>query len=431
MRARRWLLWICIAAVALRWLAVVVLRSWASPDAMESGQIARGLVAGIGFVWNDFDYAGPSSIQSPTYPFFLAGLFLVFGSESALAYGVALAINCILGGLAAWGVVAMTREMGGREEEALVAAALFAVWPTQIYAATHAQAIVLITACVVWMIALFLRSERETGSRSWWIFCLVALVACLTEPTLLPITALSVPWMAIQRGLPAPVRLRRVAIMGVCAVVVMGPWTVRNWTVHGAFVPVKSGFWVNVWKGANDYATGTDRLRMPDEVRESRRGSVFSIHDSRGEEGEPLHQYDVLTPEQRRELDGRTEVEREKIFRRYVVTWVAAHPQRFVELCGIRLAKTLWIDTDNPKGTNFVYPASRALLWLLCVPGLWIAATRRWRLLYPLALFASCVGIYTLTLTAARFAIPLEPIQLAVGSASLCLLAERAGAFRR
>ena len=56
---------------------------------------------------------------------------------------------------------------------------------------------------------------------------------------------------------------------------------------------------------------------------------------------------------------------------------------------------------------------------LLGVPGLCIAALRGWRLLYPLALFASCVGVYTLTLTAARFAIPLEPIQLAVGAATL------------
>ena len=64
---------------------------------------SRAAWSRAGFVWNDFGYAGPSSVQSPTYPFFLAALFLLFGAGSALAYGVALAVNCLLGGVAAPG----------------------------------------------------------------------------------------------------------------------------------------------------------------------------------------------------------------------------------------------------------------------------------------------------------------------------------------
>src|SRR5262245_19676477 len=116
-RDRRAILWVAALAVGLRLLAIGVLRAWSFPAAMESGQIAEGLVAGRGFVWSDFGYAGPSSVQSPTYPFFLAGLFLLFGSASPLAYGVALVINALLGGVATLGVAAMTRQLGGRDEE--------------------------------------------------------------------------------------------------------------------------------------------------------------------------------------------------------------------------------------------------------------------------------------------------------------------------
>jgi hypothetical protein len=419
------LLWVCSAAVGLRLLAVLVLGAWKAPDAMESGQIARGLVEGMGFVWNDFGYAGPSSIQSPTVPYFLAGLFWVFGAESALAYGIALSINSLLAAPAALGLARMTRQLGGRDLEALAAAALFAVWPTQIYAATHAQAIALITTCVIWMVTWFLESERSAALKPWLGFSLVSMLASLTEPTLLPITALSLPWMLLQWGVPGRLRAQRAALFVASALLVLGPWTARNWEVHGAFVPVKSGFWVNAWKGANDHATGTDRLRMPGALREQLQGSLFSLQDLRGDAGEPPHQYDVLTPAQRAELHGKTEMQRERIFRRYVLDWIAAHPARFVELCWIRLGKTLWIDSDNPKAVNVVYPASRAALLLLSVPGLAIALRRRWRLLYPAMLFASCVGIYTLTLTAARFAFPLEPIQMALGAATLGWLADR------
>ncbi len=378
-RDRRLLVWICVAAVALRLLAVCVLRAWEAPGAMEHAGLARHVVQGYGFSWNAFGHFGPSSIQSPTYPALLAALFLLFGTESSLAYAVALTINCLLAAPVAAGLAAMTRQMGGRGLEPCVAAALFAVWPTQIYAAAHAQAIALITGCVIWMIALFLRCEREQSTGAWVGFSLVAWFASLTEPTLLPITVLSLPWMLLRVRSDRRVQLRTAAILLGVGVLVMGPWTVRNWKVHGTFVLVKSGFWVNVWKGANDYATGTDRLRT--DTPRTERADLLSLHEVRGDE-EPPHQYEMLTPDQRLELEGKSEIEREKIFRRYATTWIAAHPDRFAELCVARLWKTLWIDTDNPKGDRFVYPVSRAALLLLAVPGLVVAAARRWRLLY-------------------------------------------------
>jgi hypothetical protein len=201
--------------------------------------------------------------------------------------------------------------------------------------------------------------------------------------------------------------------------------------VHRTFVLVKSGFWVNAWKGANDDATGTDRMRMPDEIRRRLAPGLFSLEDPRAEEGEPPHQYAALTEDQSLELEGKSEMERERIFRRYVTTWIVAHPDRFAELCLVRLKKTLWIDSDNPKARNVAYPASRAALLVLSVSGLLIAALRGWRLLYPLALFSSCVAVYTITLTAARFSFPLEPIQMALGAAALGWLSDRLRRPRR
>jgi hypothetical protein len=423
----RSLAWIAGAAVAVRVLAVLVLRAWEDPGAMEHAWIAQHLVSGRGFSFGDFGYFGPTSIQSPTYPLLLALLFAMFGAGSTAAYVAALLLNCLLAAPAAVGVALATKEMGGRPQESLLAAALFAVWPTQIYAVTYAQAVVLITACVAWMIGLFLRALRRGGRGSWLGYSLVASLASLTEPTLLPITALSGLWMLLARGLPLPVRLRNAAILAGVGALMLGPWTLRNLWVHDAFVPVKSGFWVNVWKGANDYATGTDRFRMPDERREALEGELFALDDQglRGGRADHQHQYDALRPEQMRELAGKSEVEREKIFRRYATEWIRAHPERFAELSASRFVKSVWIDWDNPKSHHWVYVASRAAILLLSVPGLVLAASRGWRLVYPLALVASCLAVYTFTLTAARFAIPLETVQLALAAGLLGWLAEQ------
>jgi hypothetical protein len=424
-RARRALLLISGVAVGVRALAALALRAWEAPNAIEHAAIASNLVAGLGFSFGAFGHFGPTSIQSPAYPILLAGLFWLFGVDSPAAYAAALGLNALLGIPLVLGTAAMARGMGAREREALLAAALVAVWPTQVYAATHAQAVSAIAAATVWMVALFQRGEREDGARAWLAYGFVACLASLTEPTLLPITVLSGVWMLLHPRLAAGLRLRRAAVLFGVALLVLGPWTLRNGVVHGRLMAVKSGFWVNVWKGANDYATGTDRMELPEALRRQLAEGTGVLDDARGETYEPPHQYEALTAAQLAELEGRSEVEREAIFRRYVIDWVGAHPRRFLELCGLRLWKTLWIDSDNPKAHHPAYALSRALLLVLWLPGLALAFAWGWRLLYPLLLLASCIGVFTLTLTAARFAFPLEPIQLAFAAASLGWLFDR------
>jgi len=422
---RRALLLICFVAVALRVVAVVYFSSWNAARAMEHAEIARNLLQGRGFSFTDLGGLEPTSVQSPTYPFLLAGLFYLFGMETPAAYVAALLVNCLLAVPGVVGMAAMTREMGGSRRASLIAAAMLGVWPTQVYAATHAQAVALITTCVVWMIALFIALGRERSARTCVAYSLVASLACLTEPTLLPITALTGAIILFSRGAPMRVRLRNGAILLGTGLLVLGPWTLRNWSVHGAFVPVKSSFWVNVWKGANDLATGTDRLEMPEGNRERFDESFYSLDDRRSESVDQAHQYDALSTEQRLELQGRTEIERDKIFRRYATTWIADHPGRFANLSLVRLKKSLWIDWDNPRSHSVVYLVSRATLVFLSVVGLLVALRSRWRIAFPLALFGSCLVVYTFTLTAARFAIPLEPVQFALGAAALGWITNR------
>jgi hypothetical protein len=405
----------CVLAFAVRLGAVIALQSWDNPRALEHDVIAYNLVEGRGFSFRDFGHFGPTSVQSPTYPPLLALLFEIFGTGSAGAYAAALGINCVLGALTVAATAGLARGMGASPAHALTAAALVAVWPTQVYAATTVQAVVFITLCAVWMSRSFLVATRSGELRPWLAYSASAVVASLTEPSLLLVSAASGLAILLWRPLEFRVRLRNAAVLLGAALLIIGPWTLRNYRVHGTLVPVKSTFWVNVWKGANDHATGTDRLRMSDARRAELRDGFFSarVGEDHG------HQYAMLTEAQVRELTKKTEVEREAIFRRYATDWIRANPGRYFELCAIRLRKSLWIDWDNPRSHNAAYVVSRALLLLLSIPGLYLALRNRWRLHFPLAVMGSCLLLNTLTLTGARFAIPHEPFQLALGSATV------------
>jgi hypothetical protein len=424
-----WLVWaLVVIAFLLRVGAIVVLQAWNHPNAMEHAPIAYHLVHGEGFAFRDWGYFGPSSVQSPPYPALLAGLFLVLGVDSPGAYFAALLINAALGALTVWGVHRMTRAWGGSPRVAMAAAVLFALWPTQVYLVTHAQAIALITFIVVFCLHLFHRALDTGRAWPWVCFSGLGCLGMLTEPVLLPPMALTglliFVWPA--QSLTFRGRLRNAAILLIAALLIVGPWSLRNRQVHGQWVPVKSTFWVNVWKANNPHATGTDRLPLSDEQRE-RLGehSVLSVDEiARDPQFDARRQYDALTPEQKAQLLNQPEVQREKVFQAFAMDWIKANPSRYLELCGIRFLKTVWIDWDNPKAHNLVFVVSRAALIVLAGIGLILALMRRWRLGYAAFLVLGFMALYTLTITAARFSLPLEPIALALSALSLVTLYE-------
>src|SRR3954452_18993721 len=140
--AIRWALaGLALLAFLLRVAAIFLLKRWQYPNAMEHRAIALSLLNNGTFSFRDFNYFGPSSVQSPPYPFLLFVLFKLFGPESAAAYTVAMTINAIAGAVTVWVTFKMVRSLGGNSAAAIVAAALVAVWPSQIYAATAAQAV--------------------------------------------------------------------------------------------------------------------------------------------------------------------------------------------------------------------------------------------------------------------------------------------------
>jgi hypothetical protein len=291
----------------------------------------------------------------------------------------------------------------------LLTAALVAIWPSQVYSATHVQAISLITLGIVAMIYFFQRSISTGKLGPWMGYAIVGCLSALTEPVLLPILAASGLFIFAFKSLSFETRLRNAAVLLAAAVVIILPWTVRNREVHGEWIPVKSTFWVNVWKGNNPNATGTDRLEMSDQKKAELK--VTSL----GAAGQDTpHQYDALTPEQRAELNRKPEADREKIFKKYATTWIAAHPASYFKLCIKRLGMTLLFDLDNPKARNIVWIGSRIALIPLTLYGLWVAKRNGWHLLFPLLAWGSALLTYTLTVTANRFAIPFEPLQLAL-----------------
>lgn len=413
----KWLAGICGLALLLRLVAMIVLQAWRNPGAMEHQSIARYLVLGEGFKFYDWGLAQETSVQSPLFPYLLAAFYALFGYDQPGAYIGVMVLNAILGAATCAVAYAMVRRLGGSVATGLTTSALIAVWPTQIYATTFVQAITFITFCSLAVIWLFYLSVDTKRVAPWVGYGLLGCIGALTEPVLLPFMALSGLLILFWPGLCWKVRIRNAALLFGCAVLVLGPWTLRNHQVHGTFMPVKSTFWVNMWKGNNPNASGTDRPRMSEETKALLTKNL-SDEQLRDPDLDKVRQYDLLSPEQKAELTGKTEVEREAIFGRYAKSFISENPGKYLELCALRFCKTIWVEADNPKAWGMkqyvMYWAPRTILLVLTPIGLILAWRRGWRMAIPLLVVGSALLTYTLTIAAARFALPYEPWQLAL-----------------
>src|SRR5882672_6110274 len=106
---------IAVLAFGLRVGAIFALHRWTAPNAIEHRALALSLIKYHTFYFRDFNYFGPSSVQSPPYPFLLAVLFKIFGPDSTGAYIAAMVINSIAGAVTVWLTYLFVKAIGARD----------------------------------------------------------------------------------------------------------------------------------------------------------------------------------------------------------------------------------------------------------------------------------------------------------------------------
>jgi hypothetical protein len=200
------------------------------------------------------------------------------------------------------------------------------------------------------------------------------------------------------------------------AAVVVTPWMIRNRLVHGEFVFVKSTFGYAFWQGNNPISWGTDKVpkATADQFLAERSAGLRGLEAAMWEaRHETLYIDDVLLkPTGYAEFQGLSEPARSRLLFDRALGFVRANPSDYVALCAQRLRYFLLFDETNPKTKNVVYRAATLLLLVLAILGL-IAGPHERRALTPtLLVFGSVALFHALTITSARFRIPVEPIAI-------------------
>jgi 4-amino-4-deoxy-L-arabinose transferase-like glycosyltransferase len=348
MRRPTFLVLLFATAFLLRLAAVLALRDLhegpvgpASADDVQFHTLARHVAAGAGYS----NAAGrPTSFRAPGWPLFLAGLYRLAGPAPALVYGV----NCVLGALACLLAYLLARDLLHAERPARAAGILTALYLPHIWFATVFVSENLYVPCqalVVWLVVRLCR--RQDRGRDFWLAGLAGLLlgwAVLTRPfalllvPLLPAVLLYAGWRRGQlRPLPA-------LALPAAALLVVLPWTLRNYRVHGRAVLVATNGGSTFYGGNNDRVAGEWRLL----------GSWLATTELPGRERIEAQPDEVAHDQEEWRLGRR---------------WLGEHPGSVPHLLAGKLARlVLWLpDTDAGGPLTYALRAAGYLPFLVLV----------------------------------------------------------------
>ncbi|MEQ8764206.1 MAG: glycosyltransferase family 39 protein [Planctomycetota bacterium] len=312
-------------ALAVRIACILTFTPHARADDIETGQIARHILAGEGYSLN---YFGP---LRPTAAFPPFETYLNVAVHGVLGYGegsflVVVLIRSLLSVLTAW-VVYRTVRIAFDPTLALWALIVVAFHPAFIF---YSSVTPMLTRPPYSMLAIAVVLNRlvhwmKSPSRACLIWFGVASgLGALVQPRLIFFA-----WIAFAFVEHRRIRAREVSLLGgvrrlgaavIIAVLVALPWTIRNTLTFGELVWLRSDQGTLFWIGNNPAAKG-DFSGIPGPVWPS-----FDIAPAR-----------TLPEGVRRRASEANEVERDHLLFREGVTFVKDNPGRFAELCFARL----------------------------------------------------------------------------------------------
>jgi len=199
----------------------------------------------------------PILLRPPGYPFFIAAaLRLVAGKPQALNWGywerglhaVYLAQAFVLAATAA--VLYLWQARFLRRSVAVTAALAFGLNPYSVVLTGLLHYDVLHLFFLVsggWALGSAFAATAPVRSWPWLRAGLVLGLATLVRPVTLLLPALVLLALWARRGSSRRSALRPAALFAAGLVIVVAPWTVRNYAVSGRVIPVNDQAWAAIW----------------------------------------------------------------------------------------------------------------------------------------------------------------------------------------
>jgi 4-amino-4-deoxy-L-arabinose transferase-like glycosyltransferase len=385
---------VAIVALAIRLIVLAVLHAKgtvpSSEYVNETTQIAASLASGKGFS-SPFALApsGPTAWLCPIFPFIVSIIFRVFGIFSAKSLLTIQIVNCSISALAVFPIYFAAKRSFGTAA-AILAQWLWVflpfAWWTPVQDIWDSALTALLVAVVLWA-TLAVRDKNATGV--WIAYGALWGVSALVNPAILSLLFFFMAWLLYQRPTPPGIYKLVAAAVAVC-ILMLAPWTIRNHTELGRWIPLRSNFGMELWLGNN----------------------------SSGEDVNTFASHPLWNADQARSLRQMGEVNYVQAKQRAALDYMQSHPAATVHAILGRIASNWFAVTDRPHANWATSPMYVRLLFamnlamiLLSAAGIVFAIrdVPGVAMLYVIAVLVFPLPYY-LTHTLVRYRFPIEPV---------------------
>lgn len=176
----------------------------------------------------------------PVYAYFLGALF-----APPIGFQAAKWVQAMLSA----GLVVAVGRVGMRlfsPEAGLGAATVMALYPELVWFSSHFWSEIVFLFLLWWAIERLLAADADESAPAAVLAGLLWGLGTLTRETIFYFMPVAACWLAFRRG---PSGGRRAALFLLSAVLVIAPWTYRNWRAFHAFVPVSTAGGQNLFQG--------------------------------------------------------------------------------------------------------------------------------------------------------------------------------------
>ena len=361
------------------------------PFLFESGNIAHSLAAGNGFSSPFRVDTGPTAWLPPIYPMLLAGIFRIFGTYTFLSFVAAASLNILFTTLTCVPIFLAGKRIAGLGVAA-GAAWLWAIFPNAILIPVQSMWDASLSALLVATIFCATLALAESSRvRDWCAYGLLWGGALMTNATLIATLPLLFGWLVYRARKQRRPCFSRLALSTGIVVLCCLPWTVRNYEIFHAFVPLRSGLGLQLWLGNNGDTTDIFRAELHPIYNADERARYIQM--------------------------GETAYMQEK--QQQAVGYMASHPTREAHLIGNRIISVWSGGTPTPVKDFLNFPS----LWfrfvllfnvaaaIAALLGIVILFRHRSVYAFPAAVFPAVFPwAYYLTLVLPRYRLPIDPI---------------------
>ncbi len=382
---------VCIA-FAVRVSVVGVLHyTGYTADEKEYISLATKLSEGKPFLDSNNEW----STKAPLFPFMLSLVFRLFGTGLLIPH----VLGCALGAAVVLLSFRLCQQLLTDRSTALSAAWMVALHPSFI---VYADVLQTETMYLVFVLLAFLfvgRTETSNSLAEPAMLGLVAAMATLTRAVFFgffPLLLLVIAWMNRSRRIGAKI----LVALGVWCVMLV-PWTMRNYSIHNAFVPVSSWSGISFLLGNNPYSNGT-----------------WS--------GKPgfADWFAAKAEENGIDIGRSTEIERSALGKKLALEFIASQPQEMMKLALVKLYMH-WVYpiTNSDSNTKLQALCVVADIVLYALGGLGLIAVGTKRKMAPLlAAIIFFTVLQVLMHCESRYRLPIMPFISILAAAGLSVL---------